>query len=616
MGSGFEGAARDDPAAPPDACAADEMIEGLAYEAALTGAAADGDAELAELLHRSSILIGRADQPPRSRFGLAQRARRDRARLREVLRSRGYYAGTVAIELPPAAAGSPVAVAIEVTPGPRYRLGEVAIKTVAAEGRAELIAGIAPADLGLETGASAVASRVVEAERALIGRLEARGRLFAAAADRRVVVRHAEHRVDVTLIVDPGPAARLGPVEIAGLESLEADFIRRRLGLDPGSRLTPQRLDAARARLRALEVFDRIDLRPGSRAEAELLPETADAVRVPVDLHLEEADSRSLGATVALATSEGVRASSYWMHRNFLGRAEQLRLELEGRNLFLADVGDPGAEAMARFRKPDFLRRRQSLELELTGVTERPEAFDRDSGRLTATLDRPLWSDWQGSFGLGVEVEQITDFEDTDTRRLVWLPASLSYDSRDDPLDPTAGARLDLGTEIYSQALGADDDFLIAETGGAVYRDLMGDERMILAARARLGALLAEDLADVPADRRFFAGGGGSVRGFGYQLVGPLDADDMPEGGRSLAELSFEARLRLTENVGLVPFVDAGQVYRTVLPQIGEDFRFGVGAGLRYHTPVGPLRLDVALPVDKREVDDSFEIYLSIGQAF
>jgi translocation and assembly module TamA len=142
------------------------------------------------------------------------------------------------------------------------------------------------------------------------------------------------------------------------------------------------------------------------------------------------------------------------------------------------------------------------------------------------------------------------------------------------------------------------------------------DRRFVLAGRATLGSLVGEETDNVPADKRLYAGGGGSIRGYEYQSVGPLDADGDPLGGRSLIELNAEVRIRVTDQVGLVPFVDGGMVFDSVYPDFEEDLRWAAGLGVRYFTAFGPLRVDIAIPLNKREFDDSFQFYISLGQAF
>ena len=160
-------------------------------------------------------------------------------------------------------------------------------------------------------------------------------------------------------------------------------------------------------------------------------------------------------------------------------------------------------------------------------------------------------------------------------------------------------------------------DFLRLELDGSTYYSVIDKERLILAARAKLGMMAGDSANAIPAPKRFYSGGGGSVRGYQYQTVGPLDANNDPIGGRSLLEVGFEARVKITDSIGIVPFIEGGNVYESMAPDFSGEFLWGAGLGFRYYTAIGPIRLDVAVPLNKRpNVDDSYQIYISIGQAF
>jgi len=159
--------------------------------------------------------------------------------------------------------------------------------------------------------------------------------------------------------------------------------------------------------------------------------------------------------------------------------------------------------------------------------------------------------------------------------------------------------------------------FVKASIGSSAYYAIDPDARFVLAGRGRFGTLLGADTQQVPAGKRFYAGGGGSIRGYEFQSVGPLDNENDPLGGRSLLEVSAELRIRVTETIGVVPFIDGGTAFDSALPDFGETLRWAGGLGLRYFTAIGPVRLDVAVPINKREnVDDDFQFYVSLGQAF
>src|SRR3546814_21022 len=192
------------------------------------------------------------------------------------------------------------------------------------------------------------------------------------------------------------------------------------------------------------------------------------------------------------------------------------------------------------------------------------------------------------------------------------LPGELGYDTSDDLLDPRNGlrARLRLSPEASVQTCALPIFRGTFDLSG--YYGVSND--LVIAARTRLGSIIGSGRTDIAPSRRLYAGGGGSVRGFGYQELGPRDMDNDPLGGRSVNEFALEARYRFG-NFGIVPFVDAGQVYRSSYPQF-SDIRFGVGIGGRYYTNFGPVRVDGAVPINRRPGESRYTLYIGIGQAF
>ena len=218
--------------------------------------------------------------------------------------------------------------------------------------------------------------------------------------------------------------------------------------------------------------------------------------------------------------------------------------------------------------------------------------------------------------GLAYRYASIEEQDEPDqTYGLLSVPAKLDWDFSNDLLDPTRGGRLHLMTAPTWDTLGVGRSFLKSRLDHSRYLPIT--DNLVLALRGALGSIVGTGRDDLPADERFYAGGGGSVRGIAYQTAGELDDDDDPLGGASLIELSAELRYRFTENLGAVLFIDGGAAFDNAYPDFDEPLRWGVGPGLRYFTPIGPLRLDIGVPLNARDgVDDAFQFYISIGQAF
>lgn len=216
------------------------------------------------------------------------------------------------------------------------------------------------------------------------------------------------------------------------------------------------------------------------------------------------------------------------------------------------------------------------------------------------------------SGGAGLNYSQIEDAGVEETFFYVTLPANIAWNSDNDVLNPTRGFRTSLTVTPFV----GDVNFIQTRLSAASRHVFGEDARYTIAGRGAIGSSFGIDRDDIPATERFFAGGGGSVRGFAFQEAGPLDAELDPIGGASLVEANIEGRVRVREKVQLAAFVDAGTVSESDFPDFSEEVLVGAGLGARYLTPIGPLRIDVATPVNGRETDDPVQFYIALGQPF
>lgn len=581
-----------DPATPeqPGAGAAD-----LRYEIAIEGVDDEALRQLLEDVSETKRLI---DRPPPSLARLRRRAEDDKAKLLQVLRSEGYYRGDVTVAMNSSA--RPIKVTFKVNLGPLYRLQSVSIEIEPPD--PALVVPTA-GEIGLDLGEPAAAQTILDAEKALLDRVLAQGYALAAVSPRRAVVDHDTESMDLTLRLNPGSLTRFGPVNIVGLDTVEEDFAAKRLDWREGQLITPERLAEARASLRETGLFSTVQIALGETPDKD--------GRVPVTVDLTERKHRSVGLGVRYRTDEGPGGSASWEHRNIFGRGESVEVELDGSFI--------GAFLIGRFRKPDFGRRNQALLADVKLAYDDTDAFKTKSARGRVGLERQLGDGMKVQAGLsflGQEVEDKATDEGSETFGLLSLPAQFDWDRSNDALDPSKGGRLRVANEPFVDVIGNGLLFNKARVDYSHYVEVLAVPQVVLAGRTSVGSMVGESRADIPANLRFYAGGGGSVRGFGYQLAGQLNDDDDPIGGRSLLELSGEARVRVTESIGVVAFVDAGTVYSSTVPDFSETLRVGAGPGLRYFSPIGPLRLDVGFPLNPRNSDDTWQLYISIGQAF
>jgi translocation and assembly module TamA len=615
----------------------DTAEPGIAYNVEINGLA-EGERDLETLLRDSSRLIGLQADLPATVAGVRRRARADVERFQQALRSEGFYDAEVSFEIvvpaptdpaddstarapeadtgdapdvsadattapkPAEAVREPLKVRFDVDTGTVYLLARVEISYNPAIPRERAGIPRGAEDLDLSLGMRARAPTIQAAERRLLATLENHGYPQAAVAERQAVIDRSQTTMRLDWQIDPGPFTRFGPLEMRGLDTVEAKYVRSFRTWQPGDVYDQRKIEEMRGALLETGLFDSIQVALGD--------ETADA-QTPIALTFEERDHRSIGFGARYSTSVGPSGTAFWEHRNLLGQDENLRLEL--------DAGLIEQSFTASARKPRWNRDDQDLLGNVELRHKDTEGFEEYAAETAVSLEREFDDLWTGRLGGSVEALQTTDNEGTREFILFGVPTALTRDSRDDPLDPTEGSRLSLEATPYLATLEATQPFARASLGGATYYAFDDDDRFVLAGRARLGTLFGAETEQVPASKRFYAGGGGSIRGFPFEEVGPLDDENDPLGGRSLVELGLELRIKVTDSIGIVPFVDAGQVYDTVYPDfsVDEPLRFGAGLGLRYYTAIGPVRLDVAVPLNPRETNDNaFEIYISLGQAF
>lgn len=283
---------------------------------------------------------------------------------------------------------------------------------------------------------------------------------------------------------------------------------------------------------------------------------------------------------------------------------------------FSVIVGQEELAATAEFRKPDVLGVGWDLVSKLTIQKEDANAYTSKGERLFGGLEYKARDHIALGFGLALEHATISDYELQQRYTLVGVPVYARRDTSDDLLNPTTGDRESVTLTPYVDPARPSLHFVSGRVNGSAYFKLGDDDRYVLAAFGAIGATVGVTLDELPKDKRFYAGGGGSVRGYGFQRAGPIGIHAQPIGGLSSVEAGLELRYKVTEQIGIVPFVDAGNVYSSNLPDLSRRLFIGAGVGARYYTGLGPLRVDLATPLRKRSGDRPIQIYISLGQAF
>lgn len=566
------------------------------YELDFEGSA---DSAIISLLRSSSQLERLQSKPPASLPALERRIEKDIEAFDKALRSEGYYANNLSSRIKPD--GDTQLIVIMVETGPIFRLETYKVEFQVPTGETAP-AAISPTELGIEPGAAARSEDIVAAQRQAVRLLGTRGFPRAEVSDQKAVVDHATMTMSVVLMIDTGPAARFGALSFSGLTGVEEDYLRRLARWPLGEVFDRTKLATLRRDLSGTGLFDSVKV-----SEADTVG--ADG-QLPVVAEVKERERRSLGAGVDYSSSEGAGTRFFWEHRNIFGEAERLRGDLV--------IAELRQELSGSFIKPDIWQLDQDLRANAGIRHEDTEAFEEQTIEGFLGLERKWRDNWTVGAGTSFEYSIIDDQEGEDTFALIGLPLTARYDNSDDLLDPTTGFRIGTSLTPYVGVITESTNFLRGEVNASTYYSVLEEDRLILAARGTLGSIAGEETDDIPATKRFYAGGGGSVRGYEFRTLGPLDENDDPLGGRSIVEVGFEARVKVTDEIGIVPFVEGGNVFDDEVPDFSEELQWAAGLGFRYYTAVGPLRLDVAVPVNPRDddIDDAFQFYISLGQAF
>ncbi len=529
-----------------------------------------------------------------------RRARDDAELLNTILRAEGYYDASIDTDVAPK--DGRLVVTLDVDPGPLYKFGTVDVAGVP-KPDVEAAFGVKPAD-------PVNADAVIGGETALTQKLGREGFPFAKVAEPEIVIDHDTREATLKLNVVSGGERRIGAIKLLGDR---APFGAKHVGViarfKPGELYNQDMIDDLRRALIATGLVSTVKLEPVEAAAPGI---------VDIATTIEPAPMRTIAGEAGYGTGEGFRVEASWQHRNLI--------RPEGAVTFRGIAGTREQSLGALLRMGNFRRRDQVLNAAIVASHEVRPAYDATSFDIAASIERQtniIWQKkWTYSLGFELLASSEKDFVVTQgiaQRRIYFvgaLPGTLGYDGSDDLLDPTRGFRLSTRISPEVSATGKVFGYVRAQFDGSAYYPV--SDRIVIAGRARVGTTVGAAREDIAPSRRFYSGGGGSVRGYGYQEIGPRNILDQPIGGRSLTEFSLEARVRLPifgGNFGVVPFVDAGNIYTSSVPKL-SGLRIGAGVGLRYYSNFGPIRIDVGTPIGRRKGESIVAVQVSLGQAF
>ena len=576
----------------------------------------------------SSILHRLAGTQPKTMTGLEQRLNTALKEGRDVLHSQGYYAGTVqgTIQGPgqapagaknSAAKSGGVVVAIVFTPGPQYRIGQTqVVSTVptvppvapaAKPGSAPRPADAAPplpvtlTDDALPAGSPAKAESVLAAVDRVRDAYRNNGYPFATVSGTRYVVDHHAQTLNAYVTITPGEFVLMGDIQQHGAATVNTAYLKALQTWKAGRPWSQNRVEAYRDSLRQSGLFQSIDIAPAKSADA-------DGLR-PVDVTLASAPERTIGGALKYHSDFGPGLYDYWENRNLTGAGDKLRFEMP----LWADM----QEATATYRRPFFFSNSQDFIAKGGFLHQDTDAYTLQSASASAGIERRFTRQWSGSIQGSAEGGFIQDpGKPRRDYQLFGVPLGLTYNTTNSLLDATQGVRALFSLAPYTGEYDGVFSIVRSRVDAQTFLSTGENDHLTLALRGAWGTVTGTTAAQIPPSVRFYSGGGGSVRGYEYQSIGPRNSNNDPLGGTSLMEAGAETRWKLTNEWGVVAFLDGGMVSDGAGDAIKQEIQWGTGLGIRYYTAIGPVRLDIATPLNPRKDDDPLQFYISIGQSF
>lgn len=586
--------------------------------------------EITEQLQRISQLVILEERPPSTLIGLRRRADNDLADLLKVLHSYGYLAAQVQVQFD--TSKKPLDLTITITPGELFTLDSVKIlpaEGADTEGADTEGAGTEGADcntaaldslsaelLPFPYGKTALPAEILAAEAKMLGILADRGFPFATISKRDAVADSAKLSLNLVYFISTGPEALFGPTTITGNKQVKEELIRKKIAWCEGSRFNAQALVKTQQALEGLALFITTEISFADHVEEDN--------SLPLTIHVVEGKMRTIGAGISYMNDPGFKVhqvwqrfgiNGAWQHRNIRGIGEKLSLE--------TNIGWKYYDGLVRYVQPEFFRPREDLIWLAEATHDTTTGYTESYLAISGTLERKVSKSMRFSYGLmfkrliSSHFEQSDECENKGRFTLVKVPLQLHWSSATNLLDPVDGHAVALKSIPSCQVIPPHFTYWINTLAYSFYKPLRSDDSVVLAVKATAGSIWGARRRTIPAPERFYAGSDTLLRGYRYKSVSPLGRHHRPVGGLSMFVLSTELRLRPKERLGWVFFYEVGNVYEEVWPKFRGTQLQSAGIGLRYPTPIGPIRADLAFPLNRRhKIDSAFQLYFSIGQTF
>ncbi len=546
-------------------------------------------------------VLRQGERSPANGAQINRRVAEDRQLVEALMRNAGYYDATITnrVEL----AGDDALVRFGIAAGPLYRYASVVLNGTDAMEAAErdrltAIFGIMPGD-------PVLADQLADAQLRTASTLRETGYPFAEMGEELVRIDHDDRSGRLEQPVRAGRRLRFGAIIANDGGLLGSDHLMRIARFDNGEYYRQSDVEDLRRAIIATGIVGALTITP---------QENADAQHVDLSVDIRAAPLRTLGGSLGYGTGEGFRAEISWQHRNLFPP--------EGALLVRGIAGTREQGVGVTFRRNNWQARDRVLTVLAQASNNDLPAFEARVLQFAASVERISTLVYQKRWTWAVRAELLGTDEQAFVARsgdfarrrfgIASLSGQVGYDASDDLLDPRRGYRLSLRVSPEISLQGSVFGYARVQADASGYVPVGGT---VLAGRARVGSIIGAQPDRIAPSRRFYAGGGSSVRGYAFQAVGPVAPNGDPIGGTGLIELAAEARVPLFGAFSIVPFVDAGNVGSGDVPRL-RDMRFGAGLGVRYATNFGPIRVDIGTPLSRRPGDSRVAVYVSLGQAF
>lgn len=574
------------------------FAEGISYQTKLFGVK---EPHVLQGLKNSSQLLSLQGKQVASLHTLRKRAEEDLKRLLQVMHYYGFYDAQLDYELEEKESGLLLKVCVQ--PGSVYTLQEFAVVFLDQEEGEFLDASLNSLvdfqKIGLKKGQVAWTQKVLEAQKSLQLAFLNRGYPLAKVRKHEAVTDSKQKTLSVTFYLEPGPFRHFGSLSIEGLNKVSERFIKKKVLWKEGEIFSKEKVSQTQKDLMDTGLFHSAHF----ASEEEFLKE-------PVDLRAKfsEKKYRSIGAALSYSTHQGIGTGAEWEHRNIAGEGERLQLS--------AEWSEKAFRMRSNFLKKDFLKKGQNLSLALEGLEENIRPYSRQEVFFQALLQRRVSERLSYSYGTKLEQQRTVRSDNDRHHTLLSLPAYVEWKNAE-PYPELIQGKILRYSFMPTKQIGSSLSFLTQKLSGSYHRPLNLPGGLSLGAHATIASIVGAERFDIPAPHRLYAGSENALRGYAYQTVSPTNDLKEPLGGRSQITASLDLNALLQNNLSLATFFDFGHVFEGSVPKLDEKFLRSWGLGLHYHTPLGPLKLDIAFPLDKREgIDQNYQIYLSMGKSF